>query len=62
MIRVDKRFGTIAASGFTLVKVRQVLCPCLEILPKAFCRELPKLHADADSTLYAVVTGILAVG
>lgn len=44
------------------VKMRQLFFLCLEILPGAFCRELPKLHADPDSTPYVVVTGILAAG
>ena len=50
------------APGPMFVKMRQLFSLCLEILPGAFCRELPKLHADADSTPYVVVTGILAAG
>ena len=50
------------AQGPMFVKMRQLFSLCLEILPGAFFRELPKLHADADSTPYVVVTGILVVG
>lgn len=50
------------APGSMFVKVRQLFSLCLEILSGAFCRELSKLHADADSTPYAVVAGTLAAG